>query len=302
MEQQHHTSQNQGASGFIVRHLMIGLVAVVILGVLYIESQSVTVAGTALVLLVMAHIVAVVVIFYGGRRLLRSLFRRMHGQPALSTQTHDHSHSHDLETEGKTIGWAWFYDIFTRMLFSSNIEKMRTSTVKLANIKAGENVLDIGCGTGSLAILAKQTVNQAQIVGTDAAPEMIERARQKAQQQHIDVDFQTGLAERIEFPDNTFDLVMNSLMMHHLTPELRQKALIEIYRVLKPGGRVLIVDFEPPKKGLMKTFLTLILGAMTSIDNTTMPPLVEAAGFAQVEIGPTDTRIATYISGVKPTD
>ncbi|MCA9907139.1 MAG: class I SAM-dependent methyltransferase, partial [Anaerolineae bacterium] len=160
--------------------------------------------------------------------------------------------------------------------------------------------LDVGCGTGTLALLAKQGAGRnAEIHGIDAAPEMIERARQKAERAHSDIDFQPGLAEKIRFEDGTFDLVMNSLMMHHLTPRLREQALAEIYRVLKPGGRLLIVDFEPPKPGLYRSLLTFIVGGMTSIDNTKLLPLVQGAGFQKVDIGSASS-MATYISAVKP--
>lgn len=303
MHSHNEPSPSPSRSGFIVRHLFLLVVAIVILAVLYVESQNMTTVGFAAVLLVLTHVVAVVVIMIGGRSFLRTFIRKIHGQPNPQPEasSYNHHHANDLETEGHTIGWAWFYDIFGRLVFAGKVKTMMQSTVKLANIQSDEKVLDVGCGTGTLAILAKQTSgHNVKIYGIDASPEMIERAQQKAQQDTVDVDFQIGLVENIQFPDGTFDLVMNSLMMHHLTPDLRQKALVEIYRVLKPGGRLLIVDFEPPKKGLYKTILTLLLGGMTSIDNTTIPPLVKNAGFIDVKIGATDTSIATYISGVKP--
>lgn len=301
MHQHNHSTQNQNGSGFIIRHLFLLVLSVLILAVLYAESRSMKVVGFGAVLLLAAHVLAVVVILYGGRRFLRGFIAKIHGSPSFPESPHTHHHAGDeLETTGKTISWARFYDLFVRLLFSGKVQVMMRSTVQLANIQPGEKVLDIGCGTGTLAILAKQTGGQSvEIYGRDAAPEMIEHAREKARQQKVDVDFQPGLAEAIQFPDETFDLVMNSLMMHHLPADLREKALVEMYRVLKPGGRLLVVDFEPPKKGLYRSFLTLILGEMTSIDNTAIPPLVRNAGFKNVEIGTTDTSIATYITGKK---
>lgn len=269
-------------SSFITRHLVLLVIAAFVIGIVYIEIRTINAIGTTAILLIFAHIAAVLVIIYGFSRTKR------------------HSHSHDeLETDGVTIGWAAFYDVFIRLLFSGNVNKLMKSTVQLANLRAGDVVLDVGCGTGTAAILAKQTAN-VEIHGIDASPQMIERARQKAEKAKVTVNFQTGLAEAIQFPNETFDVVMSSLMMHHLPDHLRPKALAEMYRILKPGGRVLIVDFEPPKKGLYKSFLTLFLGEMTSIDNTRIPPLVQDAGFMDVKKGSTATAIGTYISGIKP--
>lgn len=217
----------------------------------------------------------------------------LHGQ--------SHARNTDLKTTGHTINWARFYDIFVNFLLMGQQRKFRESMLTLARIQPGEKVLDVGCGTGTLAIIAKQRSHASvQIHGQDAAPEMIERARQKAHRTHVAVDFQPGLAEAISFPDNTFDLVMNSLMVHHLPGDLKSKAFAEMYRVLKPGGRLLIVDFEPPKGGLLKTVLTILLGQMTGIDNTQIPPLVSAAGFQDVKLGPSGSRLASYIAGIKP--
>lgn len=305
-----HPAPRVSPSNFIVRHFFLLVVVAAIAAVVYVETQAINVAGAALIALIIAHIVAVVVIMYGGRSILRNLLRRLHGQPVTSTMTqhsHDdaqgHSHHTDsLDTEGITLSWAAFYDLFTRILFGGQIKKMMQSTVKLANIQPGEKAMDVGCGTGTLAILAKQTAGQkATLYGVDASPQMIERAQEKARNAGVDVTFQTGLVESIQFPDGTFDVVMNSLMFHHLpSTELKRSALAEMYRTLKPGGRLLVIDFEPPKDGLSKAFLTMILGDMTSIDNTTVPPLLEQAGFVNVKIGPTDSKIATYIMGIKP--
>jgi SAM-dependent methyltransferase len=91
-------------------------------------------------------------------------------------------------------------------------------------------------------------------------------------------------------------------MVHHLPGDLKARAFREMYRVLKPGGRLLIVDFEPPKEGIYKTLLTLILGQMTTIDNTVIPPLLREAGFENIKTGPTGSRLSTYMAGVKPAE
>lgn len=221
----------------------------------------------------------------------------MHHSHTHSTHTHD-----NLETSGAVIRWAFVYDILVNAIMFGQERKLRQATVKQARIQPGESVLDVGCGTGTLAIAVKrESGTTTRVYGTDAASEMIERARQKAARAGVAVDFQPGLVEAIAFPDNTFDVVLSSLMLHHLPGDLKAKAFAEIFRVLKPGGRLLVVDFEPPRGGLKKTILTALLGpGMMQIDNRTVPPLLTAAGFVNVELGSTGVSMASYIAGVKP--
>ena len=82
--------------------------------------------------------------------------------------------------------------------------------------------------------------------GIDASPEMIARATRKARKARIDVTFRTAVAEALPFPDRTFDVVLSTLMLHHLPRPTREQSAREIRRVLKPGGRVLAVDFGTP--------------------------------------------------------
>lgn len=213
-----------------------------------------------------------------------------------------HGHSHDnLTTEGETIGWARLYDSLIQLILGGQEGKFRAATLRLAQIQAGEKVLDVGCGTGTLALLVKQkSPSSVTVTGIDASPQMIARAQQKAQSAGLNVHFEAALVEAINAPDNSYDVVLSSLMVHHLPPSLKPKAFAEIYRVLKPRGRLLIVDFEPPKGGLKKAFLQTLLGqGMMQIDNRQVPKLLESAGFSQVEMGATGLDLATYISGKK---
>ncbi len=280
-------------------HLALLVTALGILGGIFLYIQDLAITALGGVLFVLAHLAVAGGMLYLGRGFIRGVVQRLHGaSPA-------HSHTHDnLETTGATISWAYLYDILVNLILFGQERKMREATINLAHIQPGERVIDVGCGTGTLAITAKlKTGPTTEIHGTDAAPEMIERARQKALKAGVNVAFQAGLVEAIDFPENTFDIVLSSLMVHHLPPDLKSKAFAEIFRVLKPGGRLLIVDFEPPQRGLTRTILSLFLGqGMMQIDNSTIPPMLTAAGFAGVEKGQTEIQMATYITGRKPAD
>jgi demethylmenaquinone methyltransferase/2-methoxy-6-polyprenyl-1,4-benzoquinol methylase/phosphoethanolamine N-methyltransferase len=161
---------------------------------------------------------------------------------------HFHSHENPVQTEGRLIRWASSYDFLTNILTLGQAKRLRTMTVDGALLKPGERMLDVGCGTGGVTIPAKQRVGAAgSAAGIDPSPEMIAVARGKAQRKGLEIDFRIGVIEALPFPDATFDVVTSSLMMHHLPEHLQVKGLAEIYRVLKPGGRLLIADMVSPK-------------------------------------------------------
>ena len=110
-------------------------------------------------------------------------------------------------------------------------------------------MLDVGCGTGTLALeVARRAGRAGRVVGVDPSTEQIARARSKAARHNVPIDFQIGVIEQLPFPDQTFDVVLSTLMMHHLPAPLKRQGLAEIARVLKPGGRLIIADFKPKKE------------------------------------------------------
>jgi ubiquinone/menaquinone biosynthesis C-methylase UbiE len=154
------------------------------------------------------------------------------------------------ETTGLVLhGTARFYDLMAWVVMLGRERAFREKLIDLARLKNGESVLDVGCGTGTLAIAAKQGVGSTgKAYGIDASPEMIARADRKAKKAGIEVVFKNGVVEALPFPDAQFDVVFSTLMLHHLPREAREKCAREMRRVLKPGGRVLAVDFSSPQK------------------------------------------------------
>lgn len=153
-------------------------------------------------------------------------------------------------TTGLVLHWAARYDLLVWLVTLGRERVFREKVLRLARLKPGESVLDVGCGTGTLAIAAKRHVGPTGTVyGIDASPEMIARAGNKAMKAGIEVVFKNAVAEALPFPDAQFDAVLTTVMLHHLPRKARQQCACEIRRVLKPGGRVLAVDFGGAAQG-----------------------------------------------------
>ena len=150
-------------------------------------------------------------------------------------------------TEGQIIHWEGAYDVLLRIMTLGREDRFRERIIGLARLEPGQRVLDVGCGTGTLAIAAAKVVGgSGKVSGIDPAPEMIARARGKAAKAGIDVEFQVGAIEQLNLSDESVDVVLSTLMFHHLPQKLQTIGLTEIRRVLAPGGRLVLVDSGKP--------------------------------------------------------
>jgi len=149
-----------------------------------------------------------------------------------------------LGTKGRVLHRAAAYDALAWLFMFGREGAFRDRLLDLARLESGESVLDVGCGTGTLAIAAKRRVGRAgSVYGVDASPEMITRARTKGRRANANVAFAEGVVETLPYPDAHFDVVLSTLMLHHLPRSARRDLAREVRRVLKAGGRVLVVDF-----------------------------------------------------------
>ena len=120
-----------------------------------------------------------------------------------------------------------------------------------ARIEAGHRVLDLGCGTGTLAAMVKRRAPGAALVGLDGDPEVLERARAKTEGEGLEVRFDEGLSTRLPYEDAVFDRVLSTLFFHHLTSEDKRRTAGELARVLRPGGELHVADLGRPADPLM---------------------------------------------------
>lgn len=132
--------------------------------------------------------------------------------------------------------------------------KFKTRLVQEANIQGGQRVLDLGCGTATLTILIKQTHPDADVVGLDGDTKILEIARHKAAKASAEITLHEGMTFHLPYAENSFDRVLSSLVLHHLTAEKKQRTLAEVFRVLDSRGEMHVADFRRQNKALTMMF------------------------------------------------
>lgn len=174
------------------------------------------------------------------------------------------------------------YDPVLKWVMHEEVFKRRL--VDQADLQPGMQVLDLGCGTGTLTILLKLSQSTAVVTGLDGDPEVLGIAQSKAADAAALIHWSCGLAAELPYADGVFDRVVASLLLHHLTGSQKRRTLVEILRVLRPGGELHIADFGPPHGPVMRTVALFVryLEETADLFAGRLPAMLAESGFVQV--------------------
>lgn len=205
----------------------------------------------------------------------------------------------DSGTPGMLIAHGRSYDVLHHLLFGGRRRRVFSRLAALSGVRPGDRVLDVGCGTGYFTrVIAEAVTPGGTALGVDPSRAVIARARRVTRLANC--TFSEGIAEALDAPDGSYDAVVSSLMIHHLPETLRPQAIREMFRVLSPGGRVLIADFRPPASRIGRHLIGhLTSPAMENNPVHLLEPMVREAGFEQVRSGDVRPWIR-YVQAVKP--
>lgn len=180
-----------------------------------------------------------------------------------------------------------FYDLLIEQGMQE--KKMKMQLVHQASLQSGQSVMDLACGTGTLALMLQQSQPGVHVIGLDADSKILSIAKKKMQENRADsIHFVEGFSVQIPFSDNRFHHVFTSLFIHHLTMKKKLESFKEVRRVLKPGGQLHVLDFEKPQNVLMRAAF-LPVQFLDGFETTSpyvqgiIPDLLKKTGFAAIE-------------------
>ena len=193
------------------------------------------------------------------------------------------------------------YDVFSRLL---GMNRVHETLIAQAELSDGQRVLEIGCGTGNLTIPVKRAHPAVDVTGSDPDPRALERAQRKARR--LDgIRFEQGYAQRLPYADGEFDRVLSSMMLHHVGDDAKTVAAAEVFRVLRPGGRLHLVDIGGDMSADGGVIGRLIRRSPHAAGNLgdAIPRLLRGAGFDCTEVATHRQRVVgrlTYYRATRP--
>lgn len=187
------------------------------------------------------------------------------------------------------MGYSWLtllYDPLVR--WTTRERAFKQSVVDQLGLRAGQKLLDVGCGTGTLLVALKKCFPNAKLFGHDGDGKVLNFARRKAVRAGTEIALTHGMSYDLPYANEFFDTVVTSLLLHHLSTENKRRTLKEIFRVLKPGGWLHVADWGKPDGTLMRlAFFTVQVldGFATTGDNLKglIGRFLADSGFEEVE-------------------
>ncbi len=153
---------------------------------------------------------------------------------------------------------AWFYDGSFHIVFFGLSKKLRNLFVDYMPARV-KRVLDLATGTGEVALAIKEHLPKAQVFGIDLSNKMLSIARKKARKRGLKVEFRQENMERVRLPARYFDVVTVSFGLHEVPEKIRERVIREAYRLLKKGGRFVVMDFNTPQNIVLRALFSIFL-------------------------------------------
>jgi len=192
------------------------------------------------------------------------------------------------------------YDSLVQLLAGGRADTLRRATLAAGNLGSGDDVLEVGCGTATLAIRARTLVGAcARVTGVDVSASMLAQARRNADRAGVRVELTRGRAERLPLSDASFDVVLLSLVLHSLPPDGVGRAIGEAHRVLRAGGRVVVVEFRRGTGPVDRLKATAMLHGHVAAAAADPGRLLTAGGFAAVVSHPSPLSALGITAGTR---
>lgn len=207
-------------------------------------------------------------------------------------------HPHDYLPATGHDAFLPAYDLIARLMGLNSVYRR---LVAQAEITDDQRILEIGSGTGNLSITAKRSHPAAEVIGCDPDPRMLAVAQRKTAR-IPGIRFERGYAERLPYNDGEFDRVLSSMMLHHIGDDAKPAAAAEIFRVLRPGGGLHLVDIggDIAGGGVLARLIRRNHHVAGNLDDG-IPRLLRSAGFDCTELATTRQRIVGELAYYRAT-